>query len=170
MELILKCRKFDVCRLEVPSRDGTPRQYEIVVHPGAVVVLPLLTPERCILIRNYRRAVGRELWELPAGTLDVAGEAPEHAAVREVEEETGYLAGSMKPLCEFYTSPGILTELIRAYVATDLTKTRQNLGATEEIRLELVNVEEALAMIRDGRIVDAKTIATLLRWDMERRV
>jgi ADP-ribose pyrophosphatase len=167
MDLLLKCRKFDVCRIPVPTRDGLDRQYEIIVHPGAVVMLPLLSANECILIRNFRRAVSRELWELPAGTLDVPGEPPEQAAARELEEEIGYRPATLTPLCEFYTSPGILTELIRAYVATGLTKTRQNLGATEEIMVETVKVSEALAMVRDGRIVDAKTIATLLRWNLE---
>ena len=121
------------------------------------------------MIRNIRHAIGRELWELPAGTLDVPGEPPEQAASRELEEETGYRARRLTPLCEFYSSPGILTELLRAYVATDLTKTRQNLDAGEEIEVEKVPLVEALAMIRNGRIVDGKTIVTLLRWNLEQR-
>lgn len=169
MDILLKCRKFDVCRLPLPAATGGPRQYEVVVHPGAVVMLPLLDTERCIMIRNLRHAVGRELWELPAGTLDVPGEQPEQAAGRELEEEIGYRAGRITPLCEFYSSPGILTELLRAYVATDLTKTRQKLDAGEEIEVETVRWSDALTMIRDGRIVDGKTIVTLLRWDLERR-
>ena len=149
--------------------DGQERAYEIVAHPGAVVILPLLNGERCVMIRNYRPAVERELWELPAGTLDMPSEEPAAAALRELEEETGYRAGKLTPLCEFYSSPGILDELLRAFVATDLTKTQQNLDPTEQIRVEPMNITEALAMIRDGRIVDGKTIATLLRWNMERR-
>jgi ADP-ribose pyrophosphatase len=169
MEVLLKCRKFDVCRLSLPAEAGGARAYEVIVHPGAVVVLPLLDEERCLMIRHYRQAVGRELWELPAGTLDVPGESPEQAAGRELEEETGYQAGRLAPLGEFYTSPGILTELIRAFAATELRPTRQKLDAGEEIEVETVRLADALVMIRDGRIVDAKTIATLLRWDLERR-
>ncbi len=169
MDLLLKCRKFEVVSLPVRTTDGDERIYEFIAHPGAVVVLPLLGDGGCVLIRNDRPAVGRELWELPAGTLDKPGEEPEVAAARELEEEAGYRAGRLERLCEFYTSPGILDECITAYVATDLTKTRQNLDPTERIEVEPTEMREALAMVRDGRIVDAKTILVLLRWDMERR-
>lgn len=169
MELLLKCRKFEVFRREVPARDGQSRAQEFIRHPGAVVVLPLVDPASCLLIRQYRFALERDLWELPAGTLDVPGERPQAAAARELEEETGHRAGRLEYLCEFYPSPGILTELIRAYVAYDLAGTGQRLEPTERITVERVSADEAIMMIRDGRIVDAKTIITLLRWDMARR-
>jgi ADP-ribose pyrophosphatase len=170
MESLLKCRKFEVFRKPIRTQDGGERAYEVIAHPGAVVMLPVLDERnRIILIRNYRHSVEKELWELPAGTLDVPGEDPRDAAMRELEEETGYQAGSMRPLGQFFTSPGILTELIRAYVAADLKKTQQRLEATEQIAVEVVNFTDAVAMIRDGRIEDAKTIATLLMWDLERR-
>lgn len=169
MEPLLKCRRFDVVRREVPASDGRPRHHEIVVHPGSVVVLPLLDADHCIMIRNFRPAVERELWELPAGTLDVPGEDPRAAAARELEEETGYRADRLEPLCEFFSAPGILSELLRAFVATELTQTAQRLEPTERIEVEPMPVARALTMIRDGRIMDAKTIVTLLRWDMQRR-
>ena len=169
MESLLKCRKFEDLRRSVRTADGQELMYEIIHHPGAVVILPMLTDKRCVMIRNFRPAVERELWELPAGTLDGPDEQPAAAARRELEEETGYRAGRLTPLCEFYSSPGILDELLRAYVATDLTKTKQDLEPTEQIRVEPVDFADALVMIRDGRIVDGKTIVTLLRWDMQRR-
>jgi ADP-ribose pyrophosphatase len=170
MESLLKCRKFEVFRKAIRTADGHEHAHEIIGHPGAVVVLPLLDEgRRVVLIRNYRYAVEKELWELPAGTLDVAGEDPEAAAVRELEEETGYRAGVMRALGQFYTSPGIMTELIRAFVAADLKKTQQRLEATEQIRVEVVDFGEAIGMIRDGRIEDAKTIVMLLKWDLEQR-
>ncbi len=169
MKSLLKCRKFEVVRQPVRTADGQEHWHEIIHHPGAVVILPILTDGRCVMIRNFRPAVGRELWELPAGTLDVPGEQPEAAARRELEEETGYRAGRLTPLCMFYSSPGILDELLRAFVATELTETMQNLEPTEQIRVEPVDFAEALVMIRRGRIVDGKTIVTLLRWDMKRR-
>ncbi len=156
-------------RKEAARADGRSGSVEIVVHPGAVVVLPLLSDDELIMLRNFRPALDRELWELPAGTLDVEGEAPRAAALRELEEEAGYRAGSMTALGEFYTSPGVMTELIRAFVATDLTETTQRLEASEQIVAERMTTAEALAMIRDGRIVDAKTIITLLRWATERK-
>lgn len=169
MESIVKCRKFEVCRVPVPAQDGATHSYEIIVHPGAVVILPMWSEDTCVLIRNHRRAIGRELWELPAGTLDKPDEPPLDAARRELEEEMGYRADCLSPLCEFYSSPGLMTELLKVYVASGLRPTRQNLEVTEEIRVEKVAFAETLRMIRDGRIVDGKTMAALLRWDMERR-
>ena len=170
MDSLLKCRKFEVFRKPIRTPSGDERAYEIIAHPGAVVMLPLLDDgHRIVLIRNYRCAVEKELWELPAGTLDQPGEDTRNAAIRELEEETGYLAGAMRPLGQFYTSPGILTELIRAYVAADLKKTQQRLEATEQIQVEVVEFAEAIAMILDGRIEDAKTIVTLLMWGLEQR-
>ncbi len=166
MDVLMKCQKFSVYRKAVRARDGGMHDYEIVVHAGAVIVLPLLDGGRCVLIRNFRHAIDKELVELPAGTLDAADEPPEEAARREVEEETGYRAGRLMAMGEFYSSPGFMTEKLHAFVATELTPTRQRLEPTEHIRVEVVGVDEAMEMIRDGRIVDAKTIVTLLRWNL----
>lgn len=138
---------------------------EIVIHPGAVVVLPLLDDGRCLMLRHVRPSVDKVLWELPAGTLDKPGEPPESAAARELEEETGHRAGRIDSLCEFHPSPGILSELIRAYVARDLSPTHQNLDAGEDLDIVPTPVEDAINMALDGRIIDAKTIITLLVWN-----
>lgn len=170
MQPLLKCRIFEVVRSIVRGSDGRDRPYEYAIHPGAVVVLPLLEGGRqVVLIRNYRHAIERELWELPAGLLDRPDEEHSLAARRELEEETGYQAGAIRELGRFYTSPGVLTELIRAYVASDLKKTKQRLGPTEKITVEIVEFDEAIRMIRDGRIEDAKTIVALLMWNLEQR-
>ncbi len=169
METLLEVRKFSVARKFVAGGDGVERPYEFIVHPGAVVVLPLLPDDEIVILHHYRRVLERELWELPAGTLDVAGETPVEAAARELAEETGYRAGRLLPLCEFYPSPGVLTELIRAFVGHDLSPSGLPLDETERIVPHHMKFAEALAMVRDGRIVDAKTIITLLRWDVERR-
>lgn len=141
---------------------------EIVVHPGAVVVLPVLTDTDIVMIRNYRYAIERELIELPAGTLE-PGEDPAACAARELEEETGYQAGRIEPLGEFYTTPGITDELMRCFVAHDLRKTSQRLDTGERIRPEVVPFEQAIDWIRRGTIVDGKTIAVLLRYHLDRR-
>lgn len=164
MESLLKCRKFEVVQQACVARDGRPMARQFVVHPGAVVVLPLLDAERCLLIRQIRHGIGRELWELPAGTLDVPGESRAEAAARELEEEVGHRAGRVERLCEFYTSPGILTELITAFVAHDLTKTQQRLTPNEEIAVEPATLADAMNMIRAGKIIDGKTIITLMWW------
>ncbi len=170
MESLLKFRKFEVFSKPVTASDGSQRTYEVVAHPGAVVVLPLLDEgRRVVMIRNYRWAVDRELWELPAGMLDEPGEPHEAAALRELEEETGYRAERIEPLCSFFASPGVMTERLHAFVAQGLTPAVQKLGPTERIRVEIVSMEEAIDMIREERIEDAKTIITLLRWQMRER-
>ena len=137
---------------------------EVVVHPGAVTVLPLLDERTIILLRNNRHAVGTILVELPAGTLE-KGESPMNCAGRELLEETGYLAGRMRPIGTFFTSPGILSEKMYAFAAYDLTKKVQALEEGEDIELMTATLDEAIAMIGHGQIHDGKTIATLLMYD-----
>ena len=159
-EVLLKAAKFQVKRLEydVPGR-GVVRR-ELVVHPGAVTILPLLDPDTLVMIRNYRFSVGAELLELPAGTLEPP-EPPMACAARELEEETGYRAANFEPLCEFYTTPGFTNEHMHVFVATGLTPAKQRLEATEQIRVEIMPLADALAATTDGRIIDGKTIASL---------
>lgn len=149
--------RFDVVTLDLP---GGHRK-DIVIHPGAVVILPLLDDTRVVLIRNDRIAVGQTLWELPAGTLE-PGEKPAVCAGRELIEETGYEAANITPLCRFFSSPGICTEDMWIYLARDLKHVGQDLDATERIVVEIVTFEAALTMVRTGEIRDGKTIASLL--------
>ena len=152
-------------RLEVhhlrDEETGRRFKREVVVHPGAVLILPMLDEETVLLIRNYRYAVGRTLLELPAGTLE-KGELPIDCAGRELQEETGYLAGRLVPLGNFYTSPGVLSEQMFAFTATELEKTKQALEEGEEIEVVPTPFADALRMIREGQIVDGKTVAALL--------
>ena len=137
---------------------------EIVIHPGAVVVIPFVAADEILLIRVYRYAVGQYLMELPAGTLEKS-EDPINCAGRELAEETGYTAGRLKSIGNFFTSPGILSEKMFAYAAYDLEKGEQNLDEGEEIEVETVKFDEALRMIQGGQIHDGKTIAALLMYD-----
>ena len=143
---------------------GRRHHREVVVHPGAVVILGFLDDGQILLIRNRRYAVGEILWELPAGTLEKK-EEPINCAGRELLEETGYLARRLKPIGRFYTSPGILSEKMYAYAAYDLQKQKAALEEGEEIEVQPTPFDEALQMIADSRIMDAKTIATLLMYD-----
>jgi ADP-ribose pyrophosphatase len=102
--------------------------------------------------------------ELPAGTLE-KNEDPINCAGRELAEETGYTAGRLKSIGNFFTSPGILTEKMYAYAAYDLVKGEQNLDEGEDSEIEQVTLDEAIGMIGDGQIHDGKTIAALLMYD-----
>ena len=137
---------------------------EVCVHPGAVVILPLLDAQTLVLIRNRRYAVGQILVELPAGTLE-KGEDPINCAGRELLEETGYLARRIKPMRSFYSSPGILTEKLYVFMAYDLQKQRQDLQDDENIEVFTATLGEAVEMIHQGEIEDAKTIASLLMYE-----
>ena len=169
-ELIEKQRLYEGKKISLEVHhlqddEGHRARREVVVHPGAVVVLPFLSTDRIILIRNRRYAAGQILVELPAGTLN-KGEDPMNCAGRELQEETGYLAGRLKAIGAFYSSPGILSEKLYAFAAYDLQMTRPALEAGEDIELEPpVTLAEAVAMIGDGRIADGKTVATLMMYE-----
>lgn len=132
-----------------------------MLHPGAVVVVALVRPGVVLLLRQYRHAVGAELVELPAGTLE-PNEAPETCAARELAEETGRRAGTLKHLTTFWSSPGILREKMHLFLAQDLTDAAQSLDEDEVIEVVEVALSDAVEMVRDGRIADAKTIVGLL--------
>lgn len=160
-ELLLPCRIFRVVRKITSGADGQEHVRQIIRHPGAVVILPRLDDGRVVLIRNCRAAVGRRVIELPAGTLE-PGEDPVVAAHRELAEETGYRAELMEPLTSFLSSPGILDERMHLYLATGLTPGKADLQEDEQIEPLVVPWDEAVAMARDGRIDDAKTLIGLL--------
>ncbi|MEX0886970.1 MAG: NUDIX hydrolase [Phycisphaeraceae bacterium] len=160
-EKVFAGARFDVFALQRPTRSGASERREVVVPSDAVVILPLLDDGRVVLIRNERFAVGQTLWELPAGTLE-AGEEPAGCAARELREETGYDAAGVEAMLSFYMSPGFCTEQMHAFRATGLSFVGQQLDETERIEAEVVAIDDVLAMIHDGRIVDAKTVAVVL--------
>ena len=135
---------------------------EIVVHPGAVCIVARPSPDEVILIRQYRHAAGQELLEIPAGTLH-DGENPLECAFRELEEETGYHASVMTERARFWTTPGFTTEFMHLYEASDLVKTQIHPDEDEVIEVEIASRAEALQLIDNGSIQDAKSILGLLR-------
>lgn len=158
---LLQGARFDVYKVPYPTRSGGQHDREVVVPANAVAILPLLDDDTLVLIRNERPSVRQTLWEIPAGTLE-DGEDADACAARELVEETGYAAATLRPLTRFYTTPGFCTEQMHAYLATGLTFQGQDLDETEKIESYQVPLDEALQMARDGRIIDGKTIATLL--------
>jgi ADP-ribose pyrophosphatase len=166
-DIVYRGRKIQVAVDHETGAGGQAVRREVVLHPGAVAILPLIDADRICLLRNVRPTVGTELWEVPAGTLE-PGEAPEHAAVRELAEETGYQAATWRKLAEFYPSPGILSERIFLFVASDLTPGEMHLEADERLTPHVVAWEQALAWALDGTIRDAKTLVALLLWEKRR--
>lgn len=153
--------RLEVDRVRLASGEESVR--EVVRHNGAVVVLPVADDGSVVLVRQFRYPTGQQLLEAPAGKLDVAGESPHDCAVRELAEETGLAAGSLRFLGEFYTGPGFTDELLRCYLATDLRPVAGTPFDDDEID-EVVRLTpaELEAAIRTNRIRDAKTLAAVL--------
>jgi len=163
-EELLVTPRFKVIRHFETARDGSIHTRDTVQHPGAVAILPLLDDGRVCLIRNFRIAVGRTLVELPAGTLE-PGEEPGNTAARELAEETGYVASSIEPLREFTMSPGILNERMHLFPARGLAAGPTAREAGEKIDNLEVPWAEAMRMVDEGEIEDAKTLVGLLFYD-----
>jgi len=144
--------------------DGEEFQRDVVRHPGAVSVVPLLDDGNVVLVRQYRAALDRFLLEIPAGKRDVADEPPEETARRELVEEVGLLPGVLVPLAVFHNSVGFSDEESHVFLATDLRAAERDLQGIEEQhmseeRIPLVDVPD---MIASGAITDAKTVIGLL--------
>ncbi len=141
--------------------NGKVSQREIVEHRGAVAIVPLLHDDTVLMIRQFRLAVNEVLLEVPAGTLE-ANEPPEVCAARELEEETGYRAGSLRRLFSQYLAPGYSQEILHVFLATDLEKTAQHTEEDENVEVVPVPISQAVGLVLSGEIRDAKTIAALL--------
>ena len=159
--ILFQGRRFRVERAVQVTPDGVEHVREVVRHPGAVVILPLLDDGRLCFVRNYRVAVDQTLIELPAGTLE-PGEDPAETAARELAEETGYRAGRIEHLLTFCMSPGILDEQMHLFLAETLQPGPMALEAGEDIEPMLCTWQESLEMVCRGEIRDAKTLVGLL--------
>ena len=163
VETVFRGRKVALEVHRVRGADGREAVREVVRHRGAVAVLAFPEPGCVLMERIWRYAVGRTMLEIPAGTLE-PGEDPAVCAARELADETGYRAGRLAPLLAINPSPGILSELLTVYLATDLAKGEPHREPGEEIENVLVPVAEVLELIRTGGITDAKTVAAILFW------
>jgi ADP-ribose pyrophosphatase len=138
---------------------------EICEHPGAVAVIALANKKEIVLIRQFRKPAERVLLEIPAGVFE-KGEKLKDAARRELEEETGYLAGKMKKCFSVYMSPGYSTEELHYFLATDLKKTAQRYEEDEHIEVVMMPISRAWRMVEQGKVHDNKTVVgiTIARW------
>ena len=159
-EEIFRGRVFNVT-VDTVREGETTYKREVVHHPGSAVIIPAFADGTIALVRQYRHPAVRYLLEAPAGTLN-RGERPEEGAARELEEELGFVAGRLEKLSEFFVSPGFCEEKMWLYLATDMTKTEQRLEDDELLDVVRLPVRQALEMITDGEIEDAKTIIGLM--------
>ena len=154
-----KILNLRVDRVALPGGGEAVR--EVVEFHGGVALVALDDAGRVLLVRQYRYAIGGDLLELPAGKLE-QGEPPEVCAARELQEETGYTAAHIEPLCRFYSTPGGTDEVLHIFLATGLTPGGQRLESDENIEVIPTAWNEALAMIDRGEICDGKSIIGLL--------
>ena len=155
-------------QVELPSGKGTA-QRDLIFHNGAVCVLAVTPENKIVLVKQYRKAIEKVSYEIPAGKLEVGENAdPEAAALRELEEEVAY-TGKLSLVYDFYSAIGFCNERLKLYLASDLTKVENPRPQDEDETLELheVTLDEAKALLASGDICDAKTIIALQYWEMK---
>lgn len=152
---------IEVVTEEVDLPGGRRATLDTVRHPGAAAIVPFLSQNEVLLIRQYRHATGGEIFEIPAGKLD-PGEQPETCAARELEEEAGQRAGRLELLGSIWTAPGFTDEKIHLFSAHDLERVPQRLEDDEVIELVPTPLERALEMVWAGELIDAKSAIALI--------
>jgi 8-oxo-dGTP pyrophosphatase MutT (NUDIX family) len=158
--LIKKGRVFDIFTENISLPNGVTLDMEIVRHPGAAAIVPIMDDHTVLLLKQYRYAIGEFIWEIPAGTLE-PGEDARRCAERELIEETGYAADHFERLAEITPLPAYSDERIHLFLATGLTRAAQKLDDDELLYVHRVNLNQAMKMIVQGEIQDAKTITGL---------
>jgi ADP-ribose pyrophosphatase len=159
---------FNVALEKVTLPNGVIKDREVVRHPGAAAMVPLLDDGHVVLVKQYRHAVNDYLWEIPAGTLE-PDEDPVACAQRELIEETGYEASNFDKLTEIFPAPGYTDECIHIFLATGLDEVEQQLEDDEVLTAQPTPFDKAIEMVTRGEIQDAKTIAGLLLTSMKKR-
>jgi len=166
-QLLYSGRVIRVRLDEVRLPDGSTGRREVVEHPGAVAVFARTADDRILLVRQFRKPLEREIWEIPAGKLE-PGEDPAACAQRELAEETGYVAERWAHVASFYTSPGFANEIVHLYRAEGLTRGVARPDAGEFVEPVLLTWAEAQEKVRQGLICDAKTLYALALWELDR--
>lgn len=161
---IYKGRIISLRSDEIQIENHAPYHYDIVLHPGAVAVIPIGKKGQIYFVRQWRRPISQILLELPAGTVH-SGEDPHTCAQRELQEEIGFKAKNFISLGGFYTTPGFCDEFIHLFIATGLTRSPLPPDEHEMIEVVEMTLEEALVAIDNYRISDAKTILGILKYE-----
>ncbi|MBM0260000.1 NUDIX domain-containing protein [Micromonospora sp. 4G55] len=160
-------RIFSVVTDEVTMPGGDTAKRDYVRHVGAVAVVALDDAGQVVLVRQYRQPVGRHLWELPAGLMDVAGEPLPAAAARELAEEADLTAGTLDLLVDVHTSPGFSDEVVRVFLARDLADVpaearHERRDEEADIQIVRLDLDEAVGMVLAGEITNGPCVAGLL--------
>lgn len=163
-ELIHKGAIIDYYQDTIRVSNGNVVKWDLISHKGAAAVVAVQEDGRLLMVRQYRNALERETLEIPAGGLNSADEPTELAAARELEEETGYVAGKLELLMSLRTTVAFCNEKIDVYLATDLKRGKQNLDEDEFLNVESHDLEELIQMIYDCKIQDSKTVSALLAY------
>jgi len=158
---IFKGRIINLREDKVSLPNGKITTREIIEHPGAVVVLAINKKKEIIMIKQFRKAAEEVIWELPAGTLE-KNEKLIDCARRELEEETGYYSQKITKIITYFSTPGFSDEKLTFFIAEDLEKRNKNEDEDEFIQVENVKISDALKMIKENVIKDAKTIIGIL--------
>ena len=156
-------------QVELPSGKGTV-QRDLIFHNGAVCVLAVTPENKIVLVKQYRKAIEKVSYEIPAGKLEIGENAnPEAAALRELEEEAAY-TGKLSLLYDFYSAIGFCNERLKLYLASDFTKVENPRPQDEDETLELleVSLDQAKELIQSGDICDAKTIMAIQYWELQK--
>ena len=164
MPIVYKGRVFSVEEARRTFPSGREHDITVVRHAPSVVIIPIADDGQVVMVRQYRPSVDRELWEVPAGSLN-AGESPEDGVRRECEEEIGLVPGTVERLCALFPAPGFCDEELIFFRASDLSlpppDSTRHADDDEEIQVRRCTVDEAKAMVADGTIVDLKTAYAL---------
>lgn len=160
-EPLFKGRAFAIRRDFVKTPDGRATKFDIVEHGGSVIIIPVDENGNLLFVRQYRHAAGKDLLELPAGTRD--GDEPyEACAAREIREETGFAAGKLERVGEFYLAPGYSTEFMAVFLASELSHSPLDADEDEFLQVEKIPLKQAFEMAERGQVPDAKSLAALL--------
>jgi ADP-ribose pyrophosphatase len=144
--------------------DGHEVHWDFIEHKGAAAIMPVLPDGRIVMVRQYRNAIGRYTLEIPAGAKN-PDEDPKTAAMRELEEETGYHTDDAKFLLDLYTTVAFCSERIGVFYTENLTRTQQHLDDDEYVNVELHTLPELVDMVLSGKIMDSKTIGAVLAYN-----
>lgn len=154
-----KTIQLRVDTVETPNKGYQKR--EIIEHKGAVGIVAITNDNKIVLVKQYRKAIEKELFELPAGKIEI-GESPLDCAIRELKEETGYSAKNLKLIHKYYTTPGFSNQLVFIYLAQNLTPGESHLEEDEFLEVYEFDREEAYNMVMNNEICDSKTVIGLL--------